>query len=110
MTGLPGASWDRLESSFLEPCLWDWARGDVREDVCTQCLAGIIQADAALPLFQPSRGALPAGTKDRGLAEEVLQRSLALAPSMSCIHGLRTRESVIDQDIPQVQHQDQSSG
>lgn len=34
---------------------------------------------------------LPGGTKIRALAEEALQRSLALAPSMSWIHGLEAR-------------------
>lgn len=39
-------------------------------------------------------GTLPAGTATRGLTKEALQRSLVLAPSMSWIHDLWTKESL----------------
>lgn len=46
------------------------------------------------PTFLSATGTVPVGAEDLGLAEEVLQRSLVLAPSMSWIHGLRTNQSV----------------
>lgn len=42
----------------------------------------------------PLTGILPVGREIRALAEEVLQRPLALAPSMSWIHCLSTKESL----------------
>lgn len=75
-------------------------------------MPGVIFQANMTHLFQ---GILPGGTKIRALAEEALQRSLALAPSMSWIHGLGMRKSWVEPHGPvfppplDLDHQIQSS-
>lgn len=87
------------ESRFPEPCLQGGRDEGVRKGIyAPQCLQEPSKRGPTSP--SPGRSPLPAGTEDRGLAEETLQRFLALAPSMSWNQGLRARESGVGQEPP----------